>query len=229
MKKIFLMTTGFILLAMTAQAQTRATQHVVYGEHQADITLEEVNQNEANLYVSNPKGSEQAVVNIKRTESNDVIETTVYDQNTGKQLAHLSAKEGEYIDSVQQMGDTSHEIHLKKTGPGDKDLSGTIKYSGKDESIDFQFSNGQVVGTFSQVENGIKTEITIMSDGSMQAVYSDYQTKEVLYKVVGTQDYTYLYDKDGHLIAEGTEDAPKIYDKKAYEEFKKITDEEDDI
>lgn len=232
MKKILLSIIG-LTFCMTVQAQSQTSNRIVYGNHQADIELEEVSPNEANVYLSNPQGSEQAVINIKASdikdlETSDVIETTVYDKTTGKQLAHSSGKKGEYIDSTAQTDYASHEIHLKKTGPNDKDISGTIKYSTRDTSMDIQLTNGKPIGRFSEIENGIKTETTILSDGSMQAVYSDDRTKEILYKAVGTQDYMYLYDRNGRLIAEGDGDTPQIHDAKAFAEFEQIIGDEDD-
>lgn len=227
--KAFLLTTIGFILCLSVHAQTVPTHRVSYGDHQADIAFEEVNPNEVNIYMTNPNGPERAAINIKTIEENDIIETTVYDQTTGKQISHTSGKKGEYIDSIKQTDLSSHEIHLKKTGANDNDLSGTIKYSSKDTSTDIQLSNGTITGHFSEVENNIKTDVSLMSDGSVQIVYSDNQTKEVLYKASGTQDYMYLYDRNGQLIAEGSEDAMKIHNTKAYAEFEKLTEAEDDF
>lgn len=227
--KAFLLTTIGFILCSSVHAQTVPTHRVSYGDHQADIAFEEVSPNEANIYMTNPNGSERAAINIKTIEENDIIETTVYDKTTGKQISHISGKKGEYIDSIKQTEHSSHEIHLKKTGPNDNDLSGTIKYSSKDTSTDIQLSNGTIIGHFSEVENNIKTDVSMMSDGSVQIVYSDNQTKEVLYKAFGTQDYMFLYDRNGQLIAEGSEDAMKIHNAKAYAEFEKLTEAEDDF
>ena len=48
--------------------------------------------------------------------------------------------------------------------------------------------------------------------------------------MVAKGDYSYLYDGNGKLIAEGAEDDdnPKVYNKAALEKFEQIMDEDDD-
>lgn len=230
MRKILLIATSLLLCA-SAYAQPMPVQRVSDGTHQADIQVQPINDTRTQVNISNPNGSEKIVMDIVDDPQAGIIQMTAKDMQTGEQRASISGKKGEYMDAIQSYPDgTKMEMHLQKNGA---DLSGSIKTQGTDFAADIQVENGTPIGTLTTIENGVENKISFMADGTYQVVLQDAKTKKVLYTAKGTEEYSYLYDDAGQLIAEGEDidelDTIKIYNQKAFEKYLElINDDEED-
>lgn len=227
MKKLLLVCLGITFFS-AAQAQTVPSQRVYYGEHQANIDVKNLTDTNVNIQISNPKGEEQIKIDSKYNTETDTVQHVLTDKKTGKVIGHISGHKDEYLDVVQDYP-TGEKLEMHLTDLNEKELSGHIKASGKSNQIDVQMVKGQAVGTMTQVENGIETKIDMMADGTMSASYSNAQTKTLLYTVIQKGDKGYIYNGAGTLIATGNGDTDvKVYDQKAYDDFLKILEAEDE-
>lgn len=61
-----------------------------------------------------------------------------------------------------------------------------------------------------------------LNDNDLEFVLQDVQTGEVLYKMLGTNEYIYIYNGKGALIAEGPFKQVKIHDEQAFNDLKQM-------
>ena len=199
-----------------------------YGKESADIKAVSLSEEEAVFDIKNPKGPEQVRLDVKN-KGKDEGEIIARDAKTGEIKSYGAAKKDEYLRIQHNLPGHQANIDMKRTGVGEDDYSGTLKYRSKEENIDLKVNNGKVMGTVQQIENGYEQVIQMYADGSAQLTIKDPKTHKTLFTAQQTSDeYGKVYDATGKLIAEGKEDHMKIYDKKAYKRFEQITDDDDD-
>lgn len=180
------------------------------------------------LNLDNPNGTAKVAVDFRENAETGEISVVSRDANTGKVISETSGKKNEYIDSVSNIPGASHEIHLQKSKTHADAWEGTIKASTPDGGdIDVSMQGDNLAGTISESNSKYKTKITF-NNGSAQAEFIDVNTQKVLFTVKGNEDYGQVYDANNRLIAEGSTENPKIYDKKAYAEFERVSDYEDE-
>lgn len=115
----------------------------------------------------------------------------------------------------------------QKNADGSIDVRKDTKGGKLDMHID---ADGNRSGSASFDSNDYTKEFKVKGLGSMEILVRDKKSKTLLYRMVAKGDYSYLYDGNGKLIAEGAEDDdnPKVYNKAALEKFEQIMDEDDD-
>ena len=183
------------------------------------------------IIMTNPNGNEKVSIEQVTNEVTGETEVIMRDLNTGKVISHTKGREKESVDSVSNINGNEREIHLKKTGSGEKDVSGSMKMKDSKNSADITIVNGEVQkGQLSMTEGGYKKDIKL-GLGGLEIYVRDAKTNALKYRGVTKKGYSYLYDANDKLIAEGKDDSEefeKIYDKAAYAEFEKIMDADDD-
>jgi len=200
------------------------------GQIAGDYKLVSADGNSAVMDISSPNYPDKNARAYIKYQGTDEGEFVIKDANTGKTLASGAAKKDTYI--RQKMDDTENnrylDMDLRRTGSGEDDFSGKVKYNSDTDTFDLKITNGKPTGTIRQVQNGYENLITMYSDGRAKVVIKDMKTHKMLYTAYGTEEHMKLYDSKGKVIAEGSEDNMKVYDKKAYAEYERITDDDDD-
>lgn len=198
------------------------TNRVTIGDMQADLTQDIANPDKT--YITNPKGNEKLSIERKIDAETGTVELIGRDENAGINTHYMKAdKATQSLEYHANVNGEHTTMQLKKTGPGEDDVSGRVKASGKDYKMDLEVVNGQPIGSFQQVENGYLFKSRIYADGTMSQEISEQKTGKLLYRLTGTEDYMKIYDAENRLVAEGAdEDNMKVYREDDYKEFLKL-------
>ena len=133
---------------------------------------------------------------------------TIENKKTGEvDMITRDERTGEVIRHIRKGADGSMKTLVAKDGPNGTDL----------------FKRTQT-----KVEGGYKKELK-MELGKAEILIRNAQTNALKYRAVVQNGYDRLYDANNKLIAEGKENDKnfKIYNQKAYNDFKKIMESGD--
>ena len=210
---------------MSIERIDERTNRVTIGDMQADLTKDIANPDKT--YITNTKDKERLSIEKKLDVEAGTLEMVGRDENAGINTHYMKADKATQSLEYHANGNGEHAtMQWKKTGPGEDDISGKVKASGKDYKMDMEFVNGQPIGSLQQVENGYLFKSRIYADGTMSQEISEYKTGKPLYHLTGTEDYMKIYNADNQLIAEGAdEDNMKVYLKDEYKEYLKLDEE----
>ena len=133
----------------------------------------------------------------------------------GKNMITKDENTGKVLSKVQKNADGSVDVY-KNTADGYLDMN-----------IDAD-GNRTGLGSASIIEGNYKRKFKF-NGNNLEVLIHDKKTNTLAYRMITKEDYGYLYDGNGKLIAEGAneDDEPKVYDKAAYERYEKIIDEID--
>lgn len=196
-------------------------------EQTGDFKIVSATDDHAVIDVSNPYGIQKARIDV-RNKSEDEGGMVIHDLKTGRVIGSASGKKDEYMKLNEDFPNRKVDLDLRRTGAGEDDISGTIKYKSTEETLDLKITNGQPTGTIRQLENGYEQVITMYSDGSAKLQVNDPKTHKTLYTAQGTEERMKVFDSNGKLIAEGSEDNMKVYDRQAFKKYEKMTEDSDD-
>ena len=210
---------------MSIERIDERTNRVTIGDMQADLTKDIANPDKT--YITNPKGGEKLSIEKKLDVEAGTLEMIGRDENAGINTHYMKAdKATQSLEYHANVNGEHNSMYLKKTGPGEDDISGRVKASGKDYKVNMELVNGKPIGSFQQVENGYLFKSRIYADGTITQEISEYKTGKPLFHLKGTEDYMKIYDADNRLVAEGAdEDNMKVYLKDEYKDYLKLDEE----
>ena len=249
MKKIFLISSTLLLASTFASAETinAPGARMEVNDNGIDIISAlgqalSLSPGKAVINTNNPEipNLSQEVVDentIRIGLGDDFMDVQVDDRDNpgkvrllgpdGKVLRILSKKIDANGRETMEIRDETNNV----TGYSITNADGT-----KIAEVDEDFGNGNRL--YMKKENGVvvrghadissknyKKKIGFGSQG-MEIVIKDNNNK-LLYRGVGNSDSGRIYDGSGNLIAEGSDNDRRIYNQAAYDEFKKIMENND--